>query len=73
MPANVFIDTNIWIYSFIEAKEEQEKRQTVLALLEKLSQQSHYVFKTHFKQYNPLYFSSHSKILFHSSQNSASG
>ncbi len=43
MPANVFIDSNLWIYSFIEAKEEQEKRQTVLALLEKLSQQSHIV------------------------------
>lgn len=43
MPDNVFIDSNVWIYSFVEAEEEQEKRHTVIALLEDLPQQSHIV------------------------------
>jgi predicted nucleic acid-binding protein len=40
MPDSVFIDSNLWIYSFVEAEEEQERRRIVIALLEELSQQS---------------------------------
>ncbi len=40
MSDRVFIDSNLWIYSFVEAEEEQEKRRIVIALLEELSQQS---------------------------------
>ena len=40
MPDRVFIDSNLWIYSFVEAEEEQERRRIVIALLEELSQQS---------------------------------
>ena len=40
MPDRVFIDSNLWIYSFVEAEEERERRRTVIALLEELSQQS---------------------------------
>jgi predicted nucleic acid-binding protein len=43
MPDRVFIDSNLWIYSFVEAEEEQERRRTVIALLEELSQQSEIV------------------------------
>ena len=43
MPDNVFIDSNLWVYSFIEAETEAEKRQTTLVLLEELSQQSNIV------------------------------
>jgi predicted nucleic acid-binding protein len=40
MPDRVFIDSNVWIYSFVEAIHERDKRRIVMALLEELSQQS---------------------------------
>ncbi len=40
MTDRVFIDSNMWIYSLVEAEEEQEKRRIVLELLEELSQRS---------------------------------
>ena len=43
MPDNVFIDSNLWVYSFIETETEAQKRQTTLVLLEELSQQSNIV------------------------------
>lgn len=37
MTDKVFIDSNVWIYSLIEAEAEREKRQCVIKLLENLT------------------------------------
>lgn len=36
---NLFVDTNLWIYSFVESEKAPEKRQTIIQLLEKLAQE----------------------------------
>ena len=37
---NVFVDSNLWIYAFIEVKEKEEKRNKILSFLEELNQNS---------------------------------
>jgi predicted nucleic acid-binding protein len=40
---NVFIDSNLWIYTFIESEKTHEKRQIIIKLLERLAQQARIV------------------------------
>lgn len=37
---NVFVDTNLWIYAFIEVKDKEEKRNKILSFLEELNKKS---------------------------------
>jgi predicted nucleic acid-binding protein len=37
MKSKIFIDSNIWIYAFLESEKERTKQQHILSLLENLS------------------------------------
>ncbi|MBC8526548.1 MAG: PIN domain-containing protein [Candidatus Cloacimonetes bacterium] len=43
MKSNVFIDSNLWIYAFIESKSDSSKRETMIHFLENLNQQSNII------------------------------
>ncbi len=46
MPANVLIDTNLWIYSLIEADEDHNNHKIIISLLEQISEEKNIIIST---------------------------